>query len=955
MDTRSFLEEILPAEGYIVLAEFKTNNDGAKYIVHHFFTDVEEAAEKALALDAKGSEVYHACATYSTNESRKQSNVKLVKSFWLDIDVGKADSYQTQKEAAVELGTVCGKLGLKAPTMVSSGRGLHCYWVFTDSIPVDVWKANVAKFRIALDSMGFKHDPARTTDQASILRPVGTTWRKNGDRPVRLIRQGVPTAFSDVMAGIDKYLGESNLAAPPSRKVFDLFQVEQLGTKNEYPPSSAVIVANMCNQIGRMRDMQGAIAEPEWRNAIGVIKHTTEGDAQCHAWSKGDQRYNESETQTKIDNWVTGPTTCATFAATNPHGCNGCKFKDKVTSPIQLGYVATVEAPTLEQPSEVSADAVDYMQYWPKGFLWDEGMNRLKVMQKDKETGVPYWDEFCDTLFYPTTRVQTEDGTFAMRYTMQVSKGKWRQFEIPTKLLTSAESFASALASYEVIIHSKKGGHAMAYVQSWLEKFKQTGVEINTFKNYGWHDDFGSFLLGDRLLLKDGSENPVIRATNITPGSRIHTDFSNFTSNGSATEWAGIFNDIYNRNGAENYQFAALALMASPLVALFDVDSWHGIPTAFTGDGGHGKTSVGMAACSIYGRGKSFVFDTKNSTMNAFDPFVGGLHNMPCVLDELTGREPRQVSDKLYALSNGGGRDRADQKGNMSAVRHSWKLNSFITGNTNITESMHQLEKHQADASAVRVFEITITTENGKKLFEGANVPELLNRLQDHYGIIGRLFLRASMMERVKLRESFLKLRAKLGYESASYDPRERFFIDLIATAIIGGQMLKNMGYIQFDLARVRDWAMNHIMEMRLMRTESTYSAEDQLAAFFGSLVGHAIYTREVNRNHTETPMDSHRLVGDVKARIAIGKGTERVIVSSRAMDEWCNKMGVQPRLFRKHLKENGYIKLDAPEKFTLTIGTNLPSTQERIVEFVYDKVIAVAQPEPAKVLKMQK
>jgi len=941
MDTRSFLEEILPAEGYIVLAEFKPSSDGeGKYIVHHFFTDFEAAAEAALDINAKGNDVYHACASYLTDQNRKQNNVKAVKSFWLDIDVGKADSYQTQKEAVAELGAVCGKLNLKLPTIVSSGRGLHCYWTFIEAIDVLMWKANVARFRTALDNLGFKHDPARTTDQASILRPVGTTWRKNGERPVKFLRQGSPTPFADIMAGIDKYLGENNLISP-LKKQFPIFAVESLGAKSEYPPSSAVIVANMCAQIARMRDTKGALPEPEWRNAIGVIKHSVEGDALCHEWSKGDSRYVESETQEKINRWETGPTTCATFSATNQHLCNGCKYKDKVTSPIQLGYTAEVEAPALEQPAEVTTDTVDYMQYWPKNFRWDEPSSRLLRLVKG-EDDVPEWVDFCDTLFYPTTRVQMEDGTFAMRYSMQVSKNKWRQFEIPTKFLTSTEGFAAALASYEVIIYPKKGIHAMAYTQSWLEKFKQTGVEINTFKHYGWHDNYTSFLLGDRLLQADGTENTIIRATNITPGSRIHTDFSNFTPAGSAAEWTEVFNEIYNRKGAENYQFAALALMASPLVALFDVDGWNGIPVAFTGDGGHGKTSVGMAACSIYGRGKSFVFDTKNSTMNAFDPFVGGMHNMPCVLDELTGREPHQVSDKLYALSNGGGRDRADQKGNMSAVRHSWKLNSLITGNTNITESMHQLEKHRADASAVRIFEVTITQDNGKKLFEGVNVPDLLNRLQMHYGVIGREFLRVSMYERIKLRDGFLKLRTKLGYESATYDPRERFFIDLIATAHIGGMILKGMNYVKFDLNRVRDWAMNHIHEMRLMRNESTYGVEEHLAAFFGSLTGHMLYTKDISRSVLENPMDSHRLFGDVKARVATV--SQRVIVSSRAMDEWCAKVAVQPKLFRKQLRDSGYVKLGAPEKATLALGTNLPSAQERVVEFVFEKVINAAE-----------
>lgn len=953
MDTQKFLEAILPSEGFIVLAEFRTNQEtNLKYIVHHFFTDVSEAAQTIAKLDAKGNEVYHACATYLTDENRKQSNVSKVKSFWLDIDVGKENSYATKSEAAAALAEVCKQIGIPMPMIVSSGKGLHCYWTFTAAVEASVWKFSVGKFRAALDILGFKHDPARTTDQASILRPVGSTWRKDGERPVKILHQAEPNEFNTLVDAVEKFLAAKGEFVAP-RKVFEIFDVERLTAKPEYPPSSAVSIANLCPQIARMRDMRGALPEPEWRNAIGVIKHTVEGEELCHEWSKGDPRYDEAQTQEKISRWETGPTTCDTFAATNPHVCSGCKYKEKVTSPIQLGYVAQVEAPELEQPAEVSVETVDYMQYWPDGFKWDAAKSRLQRLVRGKDE-IPEWDDFCDTLFYPTTRVQLEDGTYAMRYAMQISKNKWRHFEIPTKLLTSMEGFPAALASYEVIIYPKKGHSAMAYTHSWLEKFKQTGVEINTYKHYGWQENFDSFLLGDRLMQMNGEESTIIRATSITAGSRLDTDFRDFSAKGSAKEWAGIFNDIYNRPGAEPYMFASLALMSSPLVALLEVEDWNGIPVAFTGDTGQGKTSVGVAACSIYGKGRSFVFNANAATVNAFGPFMGTMRNMPCVLDELTGREPQQASDMLYGLSNGGSKDRADQKGNMSAVRHSWKLISLITGNTNITESMHRLEKQRADASSVRIFEVTITPENGTKLFAGVNVQEMLAQLHEHYGIIGRYFIQATAKEKAKLRAAFLKLRAKLGYESAGYETRERFFIDLIATAHIGGMILKNMGYIQFDLKRVQEWAMNHILEMRVMRAESSYSADDQLASFFASLTGHMIYTKDISRSVVEAPMDSHRLTGDIKARIATN--CKRIVVSSRAMDEWCSKAYIAPRLFRKQLRELGYIKQGAPEKFTLGIGTNIPSVQERVIEFEYEKVINAAEKgsEPAKIVQIR-
>lgn len=115
-----------------------------------------------------------------------------------------------------------------------------------------------------------------------------------------------------------------------------MFDFERLGGSSEFPPASAHEVANECAQVARMRDARGAIPEPEWRNNIGVIKHCVEGNALCHDWSKGDPRYDYYETQKKIDNWMTGPTKCETFAKENGL-CRGCKHQGDITSPIELG------------------------------------------------------------------------------------------------------------------------------------------------------------------------------------------------------------------------------------------------------------------------------------------------------------------------------------------------------------------------------------------------------------------------------------------------------------------------------------------------------------------------------------------------------------------------------------------------------------------------------------------
>lgn len=339
--TAVFLSKILSDEGLIVLAEFR--NGAMKK--HHFLPTYDEASKRIHALNESGAEVYHGCATYKTNENRKQANVATVKSFFVDIDIGKADGYQTRSEAVEALKTLCTTVGFHVPYIVSSGKGLHCYWLFDAAVSGEVWKAGAQTFRQVLDSLNFKHDPSRTTDQSSILRPVGSTWRKAGEKPVKMIYDSNPQPFGWYLARLNKYIGVSNIPlAAPSKKYFDILPVEKLGSKAEYPPSSAIEVANKCGQLARMRDFKGAVSEPEWRNAIGVIKHTVEGNELCHAWSAGDPRYDYDQTQEKIDRWETGPTTCEVFERTFSQICASCKFKGKVKSPIQLGFASTNES-----------------------------------------------------------------------------------------------------------------------------------------------------------------------------------------------------------------------------------------------------------------------------------------------------------------------------------------------------------------------------------------------------------------------------------------------------------------------------------------------------------------------------------------------------------------------------------------------------------------------------------
>ncbi len=107
-------------------------------------------------------------------------------------------------------------------------------------------------------------------------------------------------------------------------------------TVSDFLPSSALKIVKNCPTLAHVESVRGAVSERLWRSTLGVVKYTTEGAALCHEWSKGDPRYDQHETQKKIDLWTKAPTLCSTFRKIDDAKCQGCVQRCK--SPIQLGH-----------------------------------------------------------------------------------------------------------------------------------------------------------------------------------------------------------------------------------------------------------------------------------------------------------------------------------------------------------------------------------------------------------------------------------------------------------------------------------------------------------------------------------------------------------------------------------------------------------------------------------------
>ena len=167
--------------------------------------DVSAAVRLAQDLSKAGRDAYLACAEYITPNGRAAANASGAYALWMDIDCGDAKAtagkgYSTEADALTATKKFCNDAGLPMPThIVSSGNGLHLYWVLDDFVDRVTWQKYAAKLKALTKALGFLADDSRTSDIASVLRAPGTfNYKYEPPKPV-ILQQENDTFISQVL------------------------------------------------------------------------------------------------------------------------------------------------------------------------------------------------------------------------------------------------------------------------------------------------------------------------------------------------------------------------------------------------------------------------------------------------------------------------------------------------------------------------------------------------------------------------------------------------------------------------------------------------------------------------------------------------------------------------------------------------------------------------------------
>lgn len=950
MDTTEFLGKVLPSQGLYLLTCFPEGLGKDKPVRQRGFESIDALAQTVLQIDHRGVNTYFACASYKERRKgmRRADNTHSVRSQWLDLDIepGNDRKYETLQDGIAALRDFCKAMALPAPMVVRSGTGAHCYWTFTRDVPAEQARPYMRAFSRAARAHGFRHDSKRTVDVASILRPVGTHHRKSATPvPVELLRDAPSVDPDRFHAHLEDYLEEN-----PQPDADD----EWSTGPRDYPPSYTRQIVRHCGALRDAAKARGNVEEPYWRAMLGLVKFTEEGEKAAHHLSKGHPEYDYSETQAKLDRWTYAPTTCEEFSLSSDR-CAQCKYWGHIKSPIHLGYAEPEEAEepeTSPQPESGRVNARSFarkqpkhLPFWPSKYRWDGALLSRFEKDPDDPDGPGQWVPFLDRLVYPFMRYQDDDGEMFLRLSVLISprNNRWKEFDIPAKALADNRAFSTAMGAHEVYtVGQKQSVMARQFFQDVISGMQDMNLETEAYKSFGWQGE--KFVIGTTALT-GSSEEPVFLSERCP--SDAHSDFG---VAGTSQDWSRLVNEVYNRPGAEPYQFLFCAAFGAPLISLAGSDLWHGIPIALTGEGGLGKTTTCMAACSMYGQPGRFSISTNElgSTVNALISRVGLMKNLPLVMDEMTGRTTDELQGMLYALSNGKPKERNRPDGSLIDSGARWDTTAFITGNMNITAMLNQLDRNRAEATQLRCFEIPLEAEYNRQVFEGMNAKDLVeNRLlAQNYGAAGREYLQFVIKNRDSVGRQLQKLRAQLAPTSQD-ETRERFYLDAIATALVGGAIARKMGLIDFDLKAVKKWAMQHVRSLRTNRQAAMVTVEDYLGAYLNSLHGRTVVTDKFNDARRNGPVFE---VDPKEVRNPVARVTHSdkwFLVSHSHFMQWCSENNVHAKWLKDELDKRGFLAHNlAPARYRASLfkGTSLPSTQIRVLEFDFDSLMSTGQ-----------
>ena len=830
MATKDLLTAVLPPEGWYCIVGLK--QEGSPKQV--FMETLVEAESEIEDLLAKKYDVYFACAKYENDtDGRTQKNSKYFKAFWIDIDCGidkdaSGKGYLNQQIGLEELKKFCFVTGLPLPTTVNSGRGIHAYWRLAETISREEWKPVASRLKALCEEHGFRGDPSRTAESASILRvPETLNFKQEPPLPVEIWNIEPETSYEDIKATIGVLVAPDYIP----RQQSEIAKALQSNRQSRFQTIMIKTVAGKgCPQLEHIVLNQDTIEEPLWRAGLSVAIACVDGDEAIHKISDAHPSYSASETERKARS-TKGPYTCASFEKINPAACADCPNKGKITSPIQLGSEVLAAEPNSEIVHETPKGKIEVYKVPEYPFPYFRGKNGGVYLAVKDDDG----DEDARTVYehdlYVVKRLHDPAKGDSVWIRLHLPVDGVREFSIPQTEAMNYERLRERLSWHGVAAPKKQMDSIMSYIITSIKDLQHKQKVEMMRTQFGWVENDSKFILGDKeISATKATYSPPSKATGSLALAMVPT--------GTLEEWQAII-DVYNQAGFEPHAFGFFTAFGAPLLKHLNLNG--AIINLVNNRSGTGKSTILKACNSVYGHPEELMLQWKD-TQNSMIHRLGIMNNLPVTIDEITKLKGDDFSDLAYSISQGRGKNRMMQHDNAERLNTTkWATIALCSSNASFYDKLSSL-KATPDGEFMRLIEYRIEATD---LLSKEEADATFNNLYSHYGHAGEIYIQYLVGNLETAIDTVIQVQQKLDAE-VKFTSRERFWSATAACNIAGALMAKDLGLIpEFDIGRVYRWL---VKELANMRTDAKAPEATDQASIIGEFMNeHRASTLVIN------------------------------------------------------------------------------------------------------------
>lgn len=927
MQEFDLLSAVQAPDGWLCLVGIK---EGVKPYQRLVETREDFDAEVARLLDRQWN-LYFGVARYATDANRLKTNVLNLKAFWLDIDcgpdkalpnpkTGKPKGYATQEEGLQALKDFCRAKNMPKPILVSSGRGLHVYWPLKEAIARELWEPVAAKLRTVCNEHGLHVDPA-VFEVARILRVPGTlNFKDDPPTPVEVIHGAKPHTLEEIVGVLGIDMPKPPIPMP-SRPLSDLAKSLLDNTTSRF---SKIMRRSLnkegCDQLADCYVHRTELEEPRWFDALSIAHHCVDRDVAIQRMSEGHPDYDPATTEAKTQH-IVGPHTCAVFERNNPGGCDDCKFKGKIKSPILLGK-EVIAAPSTSTV-EIEGERYQIPEF---PFPYFRGVNGGVYRNMDGEQDPLL---ICKMDLYVVKRMNDPVEGDVVVVRLHTPKDGVREFIAHYSTIAESNEFKKLLAKKGLLTSRKQFEAIVEYMIRSADVSMDRDKAEQMRMQFGWADNDSKFIIGDQEVTVDGVYH--------SPPSPVTASIAaQMGPVGSYEKWKEVFN-LYDLPGHEPHAFAALTAFGAPLLRFLGQKG--AIINVIHPRSGTGKTTILHMCNSVWGA-PDRLCAVKEDTLNAKIMRLGVMNNLPFTIDEMTNMSAEAFSELAYNMSQGRGKDRVKASSNeLRANLTSWQTISLSSSNASFYEKLGT-KKNSPDGEMMRLMEYKI---------EQADVldPEYAKQMFDHqllnnYGHAGPRYAEFLINNAEYAQKKVLSVQNKIDRE-LKLTQRERFWSSLLASNITGGLLAKEADIISWDMKRIYNWSGE---ELKTMRKDTDAPVLD-VASTIGDYINRHMQNILVVDDKADLRTQKPKLpVLEPRGELLIRyePDTKRMYLAAKAFKNDCVQYQINYRDTVEMLDKSGFLIKTEVKRLSKGMKVASPGVQTLVLDCSKDAFINVEE-----------